>query len=386
VPSAAPSDAAATRLDEAVLDLCLMVGQPSAILADLATTEPGWALPPVTSAYLDLYAQTVEGNRSAGEHLDMVRAQPAIPTEREAAHLDAARRWQAGALAGALATLARWLGHQPRDLLALRIAQDLAFFVGDGAALLDVPARALGAWPTDQPGWGIVAGMAAFGLEEQGHYGDAEELARRALEVNPTDPWAAHALAHVYEMQGRSSEGARFLNDSADRWSPSFFASHNWWHLALFCIERDDLAGATELLLGPIDGTSPTVWFEVVNQVSLNDLHAVAGLALAGETDAVERVIAGYGPGSSLPTVGWLLRGVADFAAGRFTAAAEALTEARAVTPSLGGSAAQRDLVDQTLLVATVRSGGSARRIADLVATHPTRWSDGTTERLLGSR
>jgi tetratricopeptide (TPR) repeat protein len=418
VPSAAPSDAAATRLDEAVLDLCLMVGQPSAILADLATTEPGWALPPVTTAYLDLYAQTVEGNRSAGEHLDMVRAQPAIPTEREAAHLDAARRWQAGALAGALATLARWLGHQPRDLLALRIAQDLAFFVGDGAALLDVPARALGAWPTDQPGWGIVAGMAAFGLEEQGHYGDAEELARRALEVNPTDPWAAHALAHVYEMQGRSSEGARFLNDSADRWSPSFFASHNWWHLALFCIERDDLAGATELLLGPIDGTSPTVWFEVVNQVSLrwrlhllgvdvalpddlvgvlveradehlsafNDLHAVAGLALAGETDAVERVIAGYGPGSSLPTVGWLLRGVADFAAGRFTAAAEALTEARAVTPSLGGSAAQRDLVDQTLLVATVRSGGSARRIADLVATHPTRWSDGTTERLLGSR
>jgi hypothetical protein len=119
---------------------------------------------------------------------------------------------------------------------------------------------------------------------------------------------------------------------------------------------------------------------------AFNDLHAVAGLALAGETDAVERVIAGYGPGSSLPTVGWLLRGVADFAAGRFTAAAEALTEARAVTPSLGGSAAQRDLVDQTLLVATVRSGGSARRIADLVATHPTRWSDGTTERLLGSR
>jgi len=116
-----------------------------------------------------------------------------------------------------------------------------------------------------------------------------------------------------------------------------------------------------------------------------NDLHAVAGLALAGESDAVDRVIAGYGPGSDRPAVRHLLQGIADFADGRFAPAAEQLTAARTATASIGGSAAQRDLVDQTLLVATARSGGRADRIAELVATHPSRWSARTTERLLAT-
>ena len=297
------------------------------------------------------------------------------------------------------------------------MAQDLAFFVGAGDALLAVPDRALGSWGTDEAERGIVAGMAAFGLEENGRYDEAADAATAALEANPGDPWAAHALAHVFEMQGRSAEGDAFLRRSAAGWSASFFASHNWWHLALFCIERDDLGGATDLLLGPIDATSPTVWFEVVNQVSLrwrlallgagvalppelvevlvaradehlsvfNDLHAVAGLALAGEEEAVERVVAGYGPGSAHRDAGPLLRGFAEFAGGRYARAAELLGEARSVTPSIGGSTAQRDLVDQTLLVATVRSGGAAGRVAELVATHPSRWSPATTERLLAA-
>ncbi len=418
VPSAAGSDPAAVRLDDAVLDLCLMVGQPSVIIAELVAAEPGWAMPHIASAYLELYAQTIEGNRSAGACLDTAQASHPDRTEREQAHLRAARQWHAGQPAAALDTLGRWLRDRPRDLLALRVAQDLAFFIGDRTALLAVPARALASWLPTESERGIVAGMVAFGLEEHGRYGDAEDVAAGALDANPTDPWAAHALAHVYEMQGRSAEGAAFLRDSAPRWSPSFFASHNWWHLALFCIERDDLAGATELLRGPVDAASPTVWFEIVNQVSLrwrlgllgtdvalpptltevliaradehlsvfNDLHAVAGLALAGEAGALERVIAGYGPGSAHPAAGQLLRGFADFAGGRFALAAQGLSDARAVTPSIGGSTAQRDLVDQTLLVATVRSGGSATRIADLVATHPTRWSARTTERLLATR
>jgi len=417
VRGSAPSDTAGARLDDAVLDLCLMVGQPSAIVAGLIDAEPGWAMPPIVAAYLDLYAQTVDGNTTAGALLDTAQASITEQDERARAHYRAARLWHAGQLAAALDTLGRWLGDQPRDLLALRIAQDLAFFIGDGAELLGVPERALGSWSPTESERGIVAGMAAFGLEEQGCLPDAEDLATAALEANPSDPWATHALAHVYEMEGRSEIGAAFLRDSSPRWSPSFFASHNWWHLALFCIEQDDLEGATDLLHGPIDAPSPTVWFEVVNQVSLrwrlwllgtevplpselievllartdehlsvfNDLHAVAGLALAGESDAVDRVIAGYGPGSDRPAVRHLLQGIADFADGRFAPAAEQLTAARTATASIGGSAAQRDLVDQTLLVATARSGGRADRIAELVATHPSRWSARTTERLLAT-
>jgi len=415
LPSGAQTDDAGSRFDDAVLDLCLMTGQPSAILTELVADGPDWPLPHIASAYLDLYAQTVEGNGSARARLQMAEDAGTGPTAREQAHLSAARQWWAQDLPRALATLQHWLDDHPRDLLALRIAQDLAFFTGDSDALLEVPADALEAWADSESERGIVAGMAAFGLEELGRYGDAEDAASEALVANPTDPWATHALAHVYEMQGRSVEGVAFLEESAPRWSQSFFASHNWWHLALFCIELDDLVGAAELLLGPVDATPSTIWFEVVNQVSLrwrlgligtdvalpsdlvdvlvaradehlsvfNDLHAVAGLGLAGEPDALEQVLAGYGPDSTRPTAGPLLRGFADFAAGRFAEAARHLGEARAMTPTIGGSAAQRDLVDQTLLVATVRSGGSASRVAELVSTHPARWSTRTTERLL---
>jgi len=413
--SAAPSGDAAAHFDDAVLDLCLMAGQPSSILADLVETESGWTMPHIAFAYLDLYAQTVEGNRSAAGRLDEIDRSGVDWTARERAHAEAARQWHDGRIVGALETLARWLDGAPRDLLALRISQDLAFFTGDRTALLAVPAGALEAWSSSEAGRGIVAGMVAFGLEEQGHYAQAEDRAHEALADNPSDPWAVHAFAHVLEMQGRSDEGADFLRTSAPQWSPSFFASHNWWHLALFRIERDDFAGALDLLRGPIDAMTPTIWFEVVNQVSLrwrlgllgidialgptlvdvlveradehlsvfNDLHAVLGLALAGESEAMERVIAGYGPESARPEAGALLRGFADFAAGRYGDAARHLTRAHAMTPSIGGSNAQRDLVDQTLLVATVRSGGPAARVAELVATHPTRWSAGTTERMI---
>ena len=417
VRSGAGSDDAAARFDEAVLALCLMVGRPSVILGDLLAAEPAWAMPRIASAYLDLYAQTVDGNRSARAHLTGARDLCSTWIPGEGAHLEAAGLWLDGRLVAALDTLSRWLDEQPRDLLALRVAQDLAFFLGDRDGLLGVPAGVLDAWGPTEPEHGLVAGMVAFGLEEHGRYGPAEDAASTALESNPTDVWAAHALAHVYEMQGRASEGSEFLEDSAALWSPSFFASHNWWHLALFHIEGDDLAGAIDLLHGPIDAGSPTVWFEIVNQVSLrwrlgllgtappvppelvavlvartdehlsvfNDLHAVAGLAMAGESGAAERVVAGYGDRSTDPVAGRLLRGFAAFAEGRFGPAADDLAEARLLTRTIGGSNAQRDLVDQTLLVATVRSGGPAERIAELVATHPTRWSPATTERLLAT-
>ena len=70
----------------------------------------------------------------------------------------------------------------------------------------------------------------------------------RRVARNPQDGWAVHAVAHVMEMQGRADEGAAFMNETAPGWSPdSMFAYHNWWHMALFCIDRGDIAGALRL-------------------------------------------------------------------------------------------------------------------------------------------
>lgn len=46
-------------------------------------------------------------------------------------------------------------------------------------------------------------GMLALGLEENNLFAMAEATARRALELQPRDPWAVHAAAHVFEMTGK---------------------------------------------------------------------------------------------------------------------------------------------------------------------------------------
>src|SRR5690606_1102354 len=85
-----------------------------------------------------------------------------------------------------------------------------------------------------------VLSMYAFALEECGEYGRAEELARRALELEPLDLRAHHAVAHVLEMQGRFAEGIRWMGERSPCWTGAGGAStHQWWHLALYHLELE---------------------------------------------------------------------------------------------------------------------------------------------------
>ena len=81
----------------------------------------------------------------------------------------------------------------------------------------------------------IVLGMYAFGLEETGDYARAEEAGRRAIDLEPLDCWAHHAVAHVMEMQGRAQDGIGWMIAREPHWAgdDNFFKVHNWWHRAL---------------------------------------------------------------------------------------------------------------------------------------------------------
>jgi predicted Zn-dependent protease len=83
-------------------------------------------------------------------------------------------------------------------------------------------------------------GMLAFGYEQCHLLADAERSANRALQLYPREPWAQHALAHVYLTRGEIAAGIRFLQEKASEWSAltSFMYTHNWWHLAIFYIRR----------------------------------------------------------------------------------------------------------------------------------------------------
>jgi len=232
VPVRASSAEAVAQLDEAIEDLAALAGDPIAKADAAVAADDGLVLGHIYRAYLALYGTTPEGVAAAAEILKTV--DEAVMGEREAHHLRAARSWAEGDWEAATRSLERALLCHPRDLLALKVAQDLYFFLGNRLELRDVAARVLPAWPRDLPGWGYVQGIYAFGLEENADYRQAESRARAALDHNRRDVWSVHALAHVFEMEGRQREGADFLGGSSGDWSGSYFSVHNWWHKGLF--------------------------------------------------------------------------------------------------------------------------------------------------------
>lgn len=83
--------------------------------------------------------------------------------------------------------------------------------------------------------------MHAFALEEKGMYDQAEISAKKALEMQKHDAWATHAFAHCKEMNGQFEEGIKFMESTRSDWMPCWMiACHNFWHTALFYLEKAD--------------------------------------------------------------------------------------------------------------------------------------------------
>ncbi len=406
VPVQAADGAAVLLLDQAIEDLVALAGDPVGGAEAAIAADGELALARIYRAYLSLYATTAEGAAEASALIKPLEAgRPGPLAPREAHHLAAARAWADGDWQAAARALERALVARPRDLLALKAAQDLYFFVGNQLELRDVAARVLPAWPPDDPAWGFVQGLWAFGLEENGDYRGAEAAAANALAGNPKDVWGVHALAHVFEMEGRHEPGVSFLSASSPDWAGSYFAVHNWWHLGLYLLELGRVDDALALYHERIRAARSTEWLNVIDAAALlwrlslygtdvaapaaalaadisdlvdvpvyifNDWHAVMTFGLAGQYARNARVL-GANRYLTRPTNSQasqraglrLLEGFAAFAAGQPGVAVDLLVDIRAEAHAVGGSHAQRDVIDLTLIAAAARSGqaGLARAL-----------------------
>jgi tetratricopeptide (TPR) repeat protein len=402
VPVAGASEAGAAAFSTAVESLLALAGDPVAEAEAAAAAAPQMILAQVYRAYLSLYGTTAAGVAEAAEILDGLDGQPA--GEREALHVRAARAWASGDWAGAARALERALVLHPRDALALKVAQDLYFFLGRRLDLRDVAARVLRHWPQGRPGWGYVQGIYAFGLEENGDYRQAQDRAQAALAANPRDVWSVHAMAHVHEMEGRHQAGIDFLTATAPDWEPSFFAVHNWWHKGLYHLELGETGAALDLYDGSVRARPSLEWLDIVDAAALlwrlalygadirdraarlageiapllesapvyvfNDWHAVMALGLAGRStrEVADRQLLATGTNrAAVERAGRpLLDGFGAFAAGRYGDALDQLIDIRDAASAVGGSHAQRDVIDLTLIAAAARAGD--RALADALA------------------
>jgi tetratricopeptide (TPR) repeat protein len=384
-------------LDEAVEQLVSLTGNPGTLADEAAARDADLVLARVLQAYLALYAGSASGVTKATDLVGDLDPWDLETGERELLHVLAAQSWAEGEWERAASFLERALLHESRDLLALKVAQDLYFLIGNRRDLRDVVERVFGAWPSDRPGNGYVCGMYAFGLEENGQYEAAEQQARRALEQNRHDVWAVHAQAHVFEMEGAQRLGIAFLDHSTDDWSSSYFATHNWWHRALYHLELREFDEALSLYDGPIRSSRSNEWLDVDDAASLlwrlhlfgvdvgdrartlledvrgllddhvsvfNDWHAVMIAGLAGAPEVCERLIllnrtaSGGTNGRVVEAAGLqLLEGFAAFAAGDTNRAWHRLIDIGPKAGVVGGSHAQRDVIELTLIAAAARSG-----------------------------
>ncbi|WP_051717606.1 tetratricopeptide repeat protein [Streptomyces sp. NRRL F-5727] len=403
----------ADHLDRAVEALLFFRPEVSAAVEDALAASPESPDAQAFAVYLGVLgtehtaaaaARTRFGRYLAG------RDTSALPA-RERLHLAAAAACLAGDLHGAGDLLEELSLAYPRDVLALFAGHQLDFLTGDAVRLRDRIGGALSAWGRADEPWGPLLGMYAFGLEESGHYRRAEENGLAAVERQPRDVWAVHAVTHTYEMQGRIAEGVAFLDARADDWARgNYLTVHNWWHYALYCLE----AGAEETALRVYDAAvhpaesaglamelldaaallwrlrlagreEPARWARLADAwaaradppfYAFNDAHAVMAYVGAGRIAEAEALVADRRR--------WLAEGGEDrrtlanhamtaeiglpvcealLAHGRgdHAAVVELLWPVRRRIQVFGGSHAQRDAVQRTLLESALAAGDHDR-------------------------
>lgn len=391
-------------------------------LDEAIAADPAWALPHLMKCGFLLSLTEAGQVPAARQH--WAAAQTLLqtadgPAGTGGAHAEGLARERAHAHALGCLLEGRWaracqawdelLLDHPRDALALQWAHLWDFHRGDAQGLRLRPARALPDWDNSDPLAAYVWALHAFGLEECHLYPRAEEAARRALQLNPRVPWAIHAVAHVMEMQGRFDEGSVWLRQQQAVWAEgNGFATHLWWHKALFRLEALDVAGVLRLLDKHFQGPQLAIELQRVDAAALmwrlhllgedmsaafralrdtwplhddeaghtcfNDIHRVLAFLGAGDMAGAETWVARCAQrlmdASDAPRtqhtvareVGLpVLRGLLALGRGEGDEAARLLYGARTQVQRCGGSHAQRDVLDQSLLAAAALGGEGTR-------------------------
>lgn len=243
------TEASRATLDAAIESYLASRADTPALLKQLMADDPEDLMARCMMGYLTrLAGDRPNAARSTALHRALTdRVRDGAGSDRERAHIAALGLWLDDQLHALMAHFESLLRRHPTDVLALRMLHYLYFYDGDAIRMRDSVAARL----PDFVGHhleGYVRGMLAFGCEEAGDYGDAERLGRAAVGMNAEDIWAAHAVAHVLEMQGRSDEGIAWIRLQRPHWhAANNFRWHLDWHEALYHLHRADFDSALSL-------------------------------------------------------------------------------------------------------------------------------------------
>lgn len=336
----------------------------------------------------------------AQQSLEAAQRGADVATPREQLHVKALEAWCHLDLAGATAAWEQSIADNPMDVLAVKMLHYTHFYMGDPVNLRDSVGRVWHAWEgrEDLATYGYMLSLKAFGLEETGDYAKAETLARAAVNLNESDAWGVHTVAHVCEMEDRRQDGLAWLESKANHDNWNNFRYHLAWHKALMLFEMERFNETLALYDDGIFDPKSDEYLDLTNDVSLlmrlelagvdvGDRWAVLGekakgrvddkllafvdahFALAlGETDgqaakSYAESIDAYADGHDdtyahvAQVVGHdLCAALVAYKAKDFDECIERLEPVRYHVSAIGGSNAQRDLFTQILIDASIRA------------------------------
>ncbi len=372
-----------------------------------ARLDPGFALAHTALALI---------GHECGADVDVLRALADArrcvrerATEHERAFTEVVERRVLGTAAAGDTALVRHLGTYPGDALALAVAVPTIAFSGlysldDGAALRLVEQSA----PALDGHW-FHTSLLAFLRQEESRFDEAGELAERALTAQPGSGHAMHALAHVYYERGAHEQGrARLDSWLGQQGRGGSHRAHFSWHAGLHEITLTDAAALrrrwTEQLspggrsgvcgiralvdAGSLlwraricDGWQGPLPIEQVLESVRGDilerpanafvaLHGAIALTAAGDVPGLRR-LHDHARGADRvqqEVVAPLCTALEHLVEERWPVAAQQLERVLPRLNAVGGSAAQREIVEETLLYALVSGGDFEAARARLAA------------------
>ncbi|KAG7214911.1 hypothetical protein INR49_005186 [Caranx melampygus] len=387
-------------------------------ISAIHAADPNFVMGHVISTGLELVATTSSTRlderlaSAVRRTVELANSQDISP--REKLHVKAIELFSQGNFPKASDVWEDILLDHPTDMLALKFAHDAYFYMGAQTPMRDSVARGEEQQKVLE---NYLKGLYSFGLLETRFYDQAEKVAMEGLALTPDDAWSVHSVAHICEMKAEVDKGLKFMESREKDWQVSdVLASHNYWHWALYFIEKEQYEAALEIfdtqvfrrckatgsMLDTVDASSMLYrlemegvcvkdrWRELLqvtqphtdDHVTLfNDLHFLMASLGAKESGTSQRLLEGLQelakaqlyfessgnqadmePGDNQQhqlagNIGVpMCQAMMEYNQGNYSRTVELLHPLRYRMVDIGGSDAQRDVFNQLLIHAAMKS------------------------------
>lgn len=202
----------------------------------------------IYAAIFYLYAQTIENQEKAKEHLKLASLLAKRGNERERSLYTWAHSWCKLQLSETLKHIERHCFKWPQDLPALKIAEFLFYCKGQKYESKRFLRLTTHCYHLHQHHSSFLA-IHAFALELNAQYEESRQVVQRALQLNEKNPWVHHVLAHYYLNKGEIEEGIEVLGPYSFLWNQfnRGIESHNFCLLAHLYLDNLDFEKIGEI-------------------------------------------------------------------------------------------------------------------------------------------